>query len=189
MLLNVLSRCSAIATAARHAMLQAREAGASFQGVVAGTRKTTPGFRLVEKYGLLVGGVDMHRFDLSQAVMIKDNHIDSCGSIERAIGRARQVTPHTMKIEVEVRSLEEAEEACVHGADIIMLDNFSPEQARETAVQIKGRFPHICIEVSGGISEANLSEYLGEGIDVISMGCLIQQAGVLDFSLKIQREG
>eukprot|EP00548_Thalassiothrix_antarctica_P003299 CAMPEP_0194133038 /NCGR_PEP_ID=MMETSP0152-20130528/3354_1 /TAXON_ID=1049557 /ORGANISM="Thalassiothrix antarctica, Strain L6-D1" /LENGTH=283 /DNA_ID=CAMNT_0038828267 /DNA_START=21 /DNA_END=869 /DNA_ORIENTATION=+ len=168
--LNTLSRCSGVATASR----AARQAAGNWMGWIAGTRKTTPGFRIVEKYGLLVGGVATHRLDLSQMVMLKDNHIWSAGSITSAVQLARQATGFSQKIEVECQSLEEAVEASIAGADIVMLDNFEPKQLKKDAKILKERFPHVLIEASGGITTATLPQYLSENVDIISQGMLTQ---------------
>lgn len=121
-ILNVLSRCSGVATAARLTSTNLYKLG--WQGRIAGTRKTTPGFRMVEKYGLLIGGACTHRYDLSDMIMLKDNHITICGSVQTAINKVRPSSGFAHKIEVECRNLEEAQEAALAGADIIMLDNF-----------------------------------------------------------------
>lgn len=121
--LNVISRCSGVATRSRNIKMKLDELG--WQGFVAGTRKTTPGFRMVEKYGLLIGGVATHRYDLSDMIMLKDNHITICGgSIHKAIAQVRSAAGFTSKLEVECRTFEEARQAAHCGADIIMLDNF-----------------------------------------------------------------
>lgn len=132
--LNILARCSGIATVARQATTLARKHG--FKGVIAGTRKTTPGFRLVEKYGMLVGGADTHRMDLSSMVMIKDNHIASCGSIAAAIRAAKTAAGFACKIEVETVNATMASEAIEAGADVVMLDNRSPEQLRTLVTEV-----------------------------------------------------
>ncbi|XP_061448143.1 nicotinate-nucleotide pyrophosphorylase [carboxylating] isoform X2 [Rhineura floridana] len=123
--LNCIGRCSGIATSAAKACQATRETG--WHGEVAGTRKTTPGFRLPEKYGLLVGGASCHRYDLGSLIMLKDNHVWASGGITQAVRSARRVGGFTLKVEVECRSLEEALEAGECGADIIMLDNFAPQ--------------------------------------------------------------
>lgn len=123
-ILNILARCSGVATKARRVKRKLTQLG--WDGSLAGSRKTTPGFRLVEKYGLLIGGADPHRFDLSSMVMLKDNHVTICGSMKSAIKRVRNVTGFSTKVEVESRSLQEAFEAANAGVDIIMLDNFQP---------------------------------------------------------------
>ncbi|XP_058035452.1 nicotinate-nucleotide pyrophosphorylase [carboxylating] [Ahaetulla prasina] len=184
--LNCLGRCSGVATSAAKACREAQEAG--WHGEVAGTRKTTPGFRLPEKYALLVGGSSCHRYDLGSLIMLKDNHVWASGSITQAVHNARRVGGFALKIEVECGSLEEALEASGCGADIVMLDNFAPEDLHPTASTIKASFPHVTIEASGGITEENVSRFVGPNIDVISLGCLTQSAKVVDFSLKISRD-
>jgi len=182
--LNALSRCSGVATAARRCAELARSR--RWHGEVAGTRKTTPGFRLVEKYGLLVGGASTHRLDLSQMVMLKDNHVWSCGgSIAAAVRRARGVSGFSQKIEVECRSLAEAREAAGAGADVVMLDNFEPDQLRKDAAEFKRDYPHVTVEASGGITMETMASYFSEHVDVISQGKLTQGYDCLDFSLKI----
>ena len=161
----------------------------SWHGELAGTRKTTPGFRLVEKYALLVGGVSTHRFDLSSMIMLKDNHIWSIGSISHAVQAARKTGGFSTKIEVECRSIAEAREAAKSGADIVMLDNFSPGSLHSSAMILKQEFPYLIIEASGGINEENITKYFGSDIDVISLGSLTQGYSCVDFSLKIQKEG
>ena len=181
--LNTLSRCSGVATLSREGVDRARSLG--WNGYVAGTRKTTPGFRIVEKYGLLVGGAATHRLDLSQMVMLKDNHIWSSGSIENAVKLARKAAGFSQKIEVECQSYEEAKEAALAGADIVMLDNFKPAQLKEDAKKLKSEFSHLLIEASGGITSETMHEYLCEEVDVISQGKLTQGYKCVDFSLKI----
>lgn len=164
--LNLLSRASGIATASHSLLTLLRKAG--YTGTLAGTRKTTPGFRLVEKYAMLVGGVDQHRYDLSSMVMLKDNHVWSTGSISSAVAAARAVVGFSGKIEVEVGSEEEAEEAVQAGADVVMLDNFGGEGVRASAARLKGRWReqgkgHVLLECSGGLNEGNVREYICNG--------------------------
>ena len=200
MVLNLISRCSGVASKTRNAVTIASKVP-QFSGRIAGTRKTTPGFRLVEKYGLLVGGASSHRFDLSQSLMIKDNHIDASGGIRlvliyfttliywfglcdrEAIRRGKEVVPHTIKIEVECRSLEDAMEACEEGVDIVMLDNFPPDLCLQSALTIKEEYPHVVVEVSGGIDEENVGDYLGEGVDIV----MTHSYQPVDFSMKIKK--
>jgi len=183
--LNILTRASGIATLTRESVDIGRKAG--WHGAVAGTRKTTPGFRLVEKYALLVGGAATHRHDLSQMVMLKDNHVWSTGSITKAVESARSVGGFSIKIEVECQSLPQALEGGTAGADIIMLDNFDPEQLKETAAEVKKAFPHVTIEASGGITTETLPLFFSPHVDVISRGNLTQGYPALDFSLKVQQ--
>jgi len=181
--LNTLSRCSGVATLSRNALERAR--GLGWEGYVAGTRKTTPGFRIVEKYGLLVGGAATHRLDLSQMVMLKDNHIWSCGSIEKAVKLARKAAGFSQKIEVECQSLEDAVEAATAGADIVMLDNFEPNQLKKDAETFKSQFPNVLVEASGGITTETMPDYLCKHVDIVSQGKLTQGYPCVDYSLKI----
>ncbi|XP_077574188.1 nicotinate-nucleotide pyrophosphorylase [carboxylating]-like [Stigmatopora nigra] len=183
--LNCLARSSGIAT--RCSRLQKMAATAGWRGEVAGTRKTTPGFRLVEKYAMMVGAVSTHRHDLSGMVMLKDNHVWASGSITEAVKAARAVCGFSSKIEVECRSIEEAVEAAKAGADIVMLDNFQPKALHVAAAAVKQEFPHLLIEASGGVTPENIADYFSPCVDIISLGCITQGCPVVDFSLKVQR--
>jgi len=183
--LNVLSRASGVATTARRYVGLARARG--WRGEIAATRKTTPGFSLVEKYAVLVGGASTHRMDLSQMTMLKDNHVWSVGSIRAAVAKARRATGFSSKIEVEARTFEEAEEAAEAGAEVVMLDNMAPAQLKAESARLKARFPHLLIEASGGITDATLLDYLAPCVDVVSVGKLTQGYACLDFSLKVVR--
>ncbi|GFY04546.1 nicotinate-nucleotide pyrophosphorylase [Trichonephila clavipes] len=136
LVLNILSRASGVATAAARLGDIVRQA--HWHGTVSGSRKTTPGFRMVEKYALIVGGVDTHRYDLSSMVMLKDNHISLSGSIEEAVQSARRLCGFALKIEVECRSLPEALEACRANCDVVMLDNFEPECSHDRSTARNG---------------------------------------------------
>ncbi|EIN11134.1 hypothetical protein PUNSTDRAFT_64400 [Punctularia strigosozonata HHB-11173 SS5] len=192
--LNVLARCSGIATKSKAYLDAARSYG--YQGIIAGTRKTTPGtesallrFRLVEKYGMLVGGIDPHRHDLSSMIMLKDNHIWSSGSITAAIQKARKVGGFSLLLDVEVRSEEEADEAIDAGADIIMLDNIEGDQLAPVASRLKIKWSgkrKFLFESSGNITEANLRERAIPEIDILSTSAVHQSVQHIDFSLKIQ---
>jgi len=182
--LNLLARFSGIATRAAKAMEIVKKAG--WHGRVAGTRKTTPGFRVVEKYGLLVGGADTHRYDLSTMVMLKDNVFYSAGSIKEAVRRARALAGFSLKIEVETSTEAAAEEAITAGADVVMLDNLQPTQLAAVSASLKKRHPHVLLEASGGITLQNLHEYCCAGVDIISLGSLTQGVPHIDFSLKIR---
>lgn len=184
--LNILARASGIATLS--SQMTAIKKNAGWHGEIAATRKTTPGFALVEKYAVLVGGCSTHRMTLSQMVMLKDNHVWSVGSISTAVRKARSAAGFSCKIEVECRDLEEAREAATAGAEIIMLDNFStPDDLKKAAAQLKAQWPHILIEASGGITESTVGNYFSPHVDVVSSGKLTQGYGALDFSLKIDR--
>ena len=183
--LNILARSSGIATYAT--FLNKIKEDNNWKGEIAGTRKTTPGFSLIEKYSILVGGCSTHRMDLSSMVMLKDNHIWSVGSITKAIEKARTAAGFSTKIEVECQEKEHAIEAAKAGADIVMLDNFKPNQLKKVAAEIKQDFPNLIIEASGGITEETIVNYFSNYVDVISMGKLSQGYSTLDFSLKIQK--
>ncbi|XP_019939709.1 nicotinate-nucleotide pyrophosphorylase [carboxylating] isoform X2 [Paralichthys olivaceus] len=185
--LNCLARASGIAT--RCSQLQAMATAGGWHGEVAGTRKTTPGFRLVEKYAMLVGGVSMHRQDLSGMVMLKDNHVWASGSITEAVRAARSVCGFSSKIEVECRSADEGREAAAAGADIVMLDNFQAQELHVAARALKMEFPALLTEASGGITPENLALYFSSHVDIISLGCITQGCPVVDFSLKVQNPG
>lgn len=132
-----------------------------------------PGFRLIEKYGMLIGGIDAHRYDLSSMVMLKDNHIWAKGSIPEAIAAARSVCGFSLKIDVECTSEEEAVQAIEAGADIIMLDNFTPEQISKSAVKLKEKYgsTKFLIEVSGGLTEENIASHVFEGEPNLLCSC------------------
>ncbi|XP_034096250.1 nicotinate-nucleotide pyrophosphorylase [carboxylating]-like [Gymnodraco acuticeps] len=183
--LNCLARASGIAT--RCSQLQAAAAERGWHGEVAGTRKTTPGFRLVEKYAMLVGSVSMHRQDLSGMVMLKDNHVWASGSITQAVREARSVCGFSSKVEVECQSADEGREAAAAGADIVMLDNFQPQELHVAAHVLKEEFPALLIEASGGVTPENLAMYFSPHVDIISLGCITQGCPVVDFSLKVQK--
>lgn len=183
--LNALSRVSGVATLARKVTEQARKSG--WPGKVTGTRKTTPGFRLPEKYGLLVGGAGTHRYGTGDLVMLKDNHIWAMGGVQEAVRGVRSVAGHTLKVEVECRSEKEALEAAGSGADIIMLDNFTPESLHQAALAVKMVYPSGVVEASGGVTPHNVLQFLGPHVDVVSMGCLTQGYPHIDFSLKLTK--
>ncbi|TIB68608.1 hypothetical protein E3P77_00956 [Wallemia ichthyophaga] len=162
--LNVLSRCSGIASMSRWFLDTARDAG--YEGIIAGTRKTTPGFRLVEKYAMIVGGIDAHRNDLSSMVMLKD---DALGSITNAVQAVRSVAGFSLRLDVEVQDEKEANEAIDAGADVIMLDNIAGEELHAVSRRLKEKWTdkrHFLLETSGGIEAHNLTERLGDSIDV-----------------------
>ncbi|ODQ44217.1 hypothetical protein PICMEDRAFT_37615 [Pichia membranifaciens NRRL Y-2026] len=186
--LNILSRLSGVATRTREIVELA--AKAEYKGIIAGTRKTTPGLRIMEKYAMLVGGADMHRFDLSSMIMLKDNHIWSTGSITNAIRNAKKVGGFAIKVEIEVQSYEEAEEAINAGGDIIMLDNFTGVELQSVARDLKKEHlgeRQFLLECSGGLTKENLSEYLCNDIDIYSTSSIHQGTPVVDFSLKIDK--
>lgn len=185
--LNTLARCSGIASKTRTMVRGLREVG--YTGILAGTRKTTPGFRLVEKYGMLAGGADMHRMDLSSMIMLKDNHVWSRGSISDAVRAAKSVGGFALKVEVEVQSEAEADEAIEAGADVVMLDNFTGDGVKVAARSIRERWQgkrHFLLEVSGGLTSDNAGGYVCNDIDIISTSSIHQGVPHVDFSLKIE---
>ena len=177
--LNLLQHLSGIATATSLAV----EAVSGTDTKISDTRKTTPGLRLLEKYAVKVGGGSNHRFCLADGVLIKDNHISACGSITKAVEKAKRSVPHTVKIEVEVESLDEVREALAAGADIIMLDNMSNELMAE-AVKIIDK--KAITEASGNMGQKNLFEVAKTGVDIISIGALTHSVRAMDISLKFK---
>lgn len=175
--LNYLQRMSGIATLTRE-MVDELE---GYKTKLLDTRKTTPGMRLFEKYAVKVGGGYNHRFNLSDGILIKDNHIDAAGGVKEAIKRAKEYAPFVRKIEVEVESLERVYEALEAGAHIIMLDNMSIPEMKE-AVKIIG--DQAQTECSGNVSKERLRAIAEVGVDYVSCGALTHSAPILDFSLK-----
>jgi len=146
------------------------------------TRKTTPGLRVLEKYAVRVGGGCNHRFNLSDGILIKDNHIAAAGGIVEAVRRARKNAPHLLKIEVEATTLEQVQEALDAGADAILLDNMPPELLRQAVQLVAGR---AVTEASGGITEENLREVAETGVDIISLGALTHSVEAMDISMSL----
>jgi nicotinate-nucleotide pyrophosphorylase (carboxylating) len=158
-------------------------AGAGRGAVLLDTRKTTPGLRLLEKYAVRVGGAANHRLGLYDGILIKENHKVLAGGIGEAVRRARQRRPGSMPIEVEVESLQEFDEAVQAGADIVLLDNLTPDLVRQ-AVQRKPET--VLLEASGGITPDNVADYADTGVDRISAGGLVHSATWVDFSMEIE---
>lgn len=183
--LNMIARASGIATVSRRFVDIAR--GQKWGGTVAGTRKTTPGFRLVEKYAMKVGGADTHRMDLSSMIMIKDNHIASRGSISEAVRAAKSLGGFSLKVEVECANSDEALVAIEAGADIVMLDNLDPKALATEAKRVKELHPHVLVEGSGGLTEDTLSSYMSPYVDILSTSAIHQGVPHADFSLKIKK--
>ena len=184
-ILNLLSRMSGIATATRRLMEKLQKANLTAK--IAATRKTAPGLSFFDKKAVLVGGGDPHRLRLDDLILIKDNHVAIAGSVENALKRAKQAASFSKKIEVEVASTADAMKAAEAGADIVMLDNFSPSQVEETVEALKkaGYFGKVLLEVSGGVTEQNILDYASAQVDVISMGTLTHSVKALDISLEI----
>jgi len=176
--LNLLGRLCGIATLTRDVVASVMGTGAR----VACTRKTTPGLRLLEKYAVRVGGGSNHRFGLDDAVLIKDNHVAVAGGVGEAVRRARAAVGHLVKVEVEVTSLGQVQEALDAGAEVILLDNMGPEMLKEAVALVDGR---AITEASGGITPQNAPEVAGTGVDVLSLGWLTHSAPALDVALDV----
>ncbi len=174
--LNLMGRLSGVATLTR-AYVDRTEGTAAR---IVDTRKTTPGLRHLEKYAVRCGGGVNHRFGLDDAILIKDNHVAACGGVANALKRARAFAGHLTKVELEVDSLEQLAEALPHGADVIMLDNFSPDDLK-TAVALAGG--KVVLEASGGVNLQTVRAIAESGVQVISVGALTHSAPVLDIGL------
>jgi nicotinate-nucleotide pyrophosphorylase (carboxylating) len=175
--LNLMQRLSGIATRTAEAVKQVEGAKAK----ITDTRKTTPGIRVLEKYAVRVGGGSNHRFNLADGVLIKDNHIAAAGSITNAVAMARKNAHHMLKIEVEVETFEQLNEALEAGADIIMLENMNEEDMTKAVQIINGR---AISEASGHMGERDLSKVAATGVDLISIGALTHSVHSMDISLK-----
>jgi nicotinate-nucleotide pyrophosphorylase (carboxylating) len=178
--LNLVQRMCGIATIARR-YVDAVPPGCKTR--ITDTRKTTPGLRVLERYAVRTGGAHNHRDNLGSAVLIKDNHIVAAGGIAHAVSRARARAPHTSKIECEVTTLDELDEALGAGADIVMLDNMPTELVREAVARAAGR---AIVEVSGGITLERVSELAAAGVDAISVGALTHSAPAADIGLDFE---
>jgi len=176
--LNFLQRLSGIAT---HVNSFVKELGNKNVRLV-DTRKTTPGWRVLEKAAVRAGGAFNHRMGLFDGILIKDNHIAACGGIIKAVARIKKNMPHLLKIEVEAASMSEVKDALTAGADIIMLDNMDIDRIKEAVAVIDGR---ALVEVSGGITKQNLLPLADTGVDIISSGALTHSARAVDISMRI----
>jgi nicotinate-nucleotide pyrophosphorylase (carboxylating) len=177
---NLVGHASGIATRTRRAVEEARTESDGVR--IAATRKTTPGLRGLEKRAVVAGGGDTHRLDCSHMVMVKDNHIAELG-LENAVSRFRERASFATQIEVEVESPEDAPRAVEAGADVVLLDNMSPAEARE-GVDMLADHEGVLTEASGGIGLEDVPEYAATGVDVISMGSLTHSASALDLSFR-----
>lgn len=175
--LNYLQRMSGIATYTR----QVAKLLEGSKVTLLDTRKTTPNCRVFEKYAVRVGGGCNHRYNLSDGVLLKDNHIGAAGSITKAITMAKEYAPFVRKIEIEVETLEQVKEAVEAGADIIMLDNMTPEVMKQAVELINGRAQTEC---SGNITKENIARIREIGVDFVSSGALTHSAPILDISMK-----
>ncbi|MDW8023233.1 MAG: carboxylating nicotinate-nucleotide diphosphorylase [Nitrososphaerota archaeon] len=184
-LLNLVSRMSGIATTTGKLVENIRKAG--YKTRIACTRKTAPGLLYFDKKAVLVGGGDPHRLHLDDMILIKDNHIAIVGSIEKAVKMAKEKASFSKKIEVEAADVKDALDAAKAGADIIMLDNFSPEKIKEVVKILKkeGLFGKVLLEASGGITVDNVLDYASEGVDIISLGEITHSVRALDVSLEL----
>jgi nicotinate-nucleotide pyrophosphorylase (carboxylating) len=178
--LNFLQRMSGIATTARRLAQRAAPHGIR----IVETRKTTPGLRMLEKYAVRVGGGYNHRYDMSSAVLLKDNHF-ALSELDPGdlVRYARRHASHALRVIAEATDPEVVEEVAAAGADVILLDNFTPDEVRWAVRAIAGR---AVVEVSGGVTESNLDSYVIPGVDVISMGALTHSYRALDISLEIE---
>ena len=177
--LNILQHMSGIATMTAKAVALCEGTNAS----VADTRKTLPGLRAIQKYAVTVGGGKNHRYNLSDAVMLKDNHIDACGSITKAVEKCRKNLGHMVKIEVETRNLQEVEEALSTGVEVIMLDNMDLETMKKAVELNNGK---ALLEASGNITDETIAFVAKTGVDIISIGALTHSVKAFDISMKIK---
>src|SRR5256712_5310171 len=184
-LLNLLSHMSGVATATAELVSIAKKNGSSAR--IACTRKTLPGLRHFEKRAVELGGGDTHRLRLDDAVLIKDNHLELAGSITESVRKAKARVSFTKKIEVEATSPDQAAEAARAGADIVLLDNMTPQEVRKSLdlLEAKKLRGHVLVEVSGGITRDNLASYVKTGVDVISVGSITHSAKAIDMSLEL----
>ena len=186
-MLNLLSRMSGIATKTR--TLAEKLEKAKVKAKIAATRKSAPGLLYFDKKAVVIGGGDPHRLHLDDMVLIKDNHLAIIGSVEEAVKKAKAYASFSKKIEVEVTNVKDALKAAKAGADIVMLDNFSPKQAKAAGEALrKAGFSKLMLEVSGGITCENLLDYAQADVDIISMGELTHSVKALDISLEIVKE-
>lgn len=178
--LNLIQHMSGIATAANKAVELVKGTNAS----IADTRKTLPGLRPLQKYAVTVGGGRNHRYNLSDAAMLKDNHVDAGGGISNAVAKLKSKLGHMTKVELEVRNLDELKQALDAGVDVIMLDNMTPDMMKEAVRITDGR---ALLEASGNITDDTLRAVAETGVDIISMGALTHSVKAFDISLKIAK--
>ncbi len=186
-MLNLLSRMSGIATTTRKLTEVLRKAESNAR--IAATRKTAPGLLYFDKKAVYLGGGDPHRLHLDDMILIKDNHIAIAGNVKTAVERAKKMASFCKKIEVEVTRITDVVKAAKAGADVIMLDNFSPQKINEATDLLKesGFLGKVLLEASGGITPENLPDYASKKVDIISMGALTHSVKALDISMKIVR--
>jgi nicotinate-nucleotide pyrophosphorylase (carboxylating) len=177
--LNILQRLSGVATLTSRFV----ESVAGSRARIVDTRKTTPGLRVLEKYAVAVGGASNHRFGLDDGILVKDNHVAAAGGVGEATRRALEGAPLGLRVEVEVRDLDELEEAIEAGANIVLLDNMQPDEVASAVERASGR---VLLEVSGGITLDSVSAYAATGIDLISVGALTHSAPAVDLALEVE---
>lgn len=184
-LLNILCRMSGIATTTRNLVEKLRDA--KFETKIACTRKSAPGLLYLDKKAVSVGGGDTHRLHLDDMILIKDNHVAVVGSVSRAVSMAKERASLSKKIEVEVARVADVLEAVDAGADIVMLDNFSPSQIKEAVglLRKKKKYGRVLLEASGGISSENVLKFASTGVDLVSLGEITHSARALNLSLEI----
>jgi nicotinate-nucleotide pyrophosphorylase (carboxylating) len=180
--LNLMQRMSGVATLTRHFVQAIEGTGAT----IVDTRKTTPGLRMLEKYAVTVGGGRNHRYGVDDGVLIKDNHIALAGGITEAITAAKTKVGHLHKIEVEIGNWAQLREAIEAGADIILLDNQTPEEAEKLVEMARGLNPSVLLEASGGMDLDRVRSFAEAGVDLISVGRLTHSAKAVDISFKVQ---
>ena len=182
LILNIMQRMSGIATATRHYV----DAIAGTKATILDTRKTAPGLRLLDKWAVRCGGGTNHRLDLSDGILIKNNHIALVGGAVQALERALTRRSSNLPIEIEVRSLEEFEQALQHGAEAVLLDNMTPEQVRQAVERVAVLDRKVPLEASGGINLSNIRAYAETGVDFISVGALTHSVPAVDLSMRVQ---
>lgn len=184
-LLNLLMHCSGVATSVRRMVEKARAVNPRIR--VAATRKTIPLLRIFEKKAVVAGGGDTHRFSLSDAVLIKDNHLKIVGDVAEAVRRAKESAGFMHKVEVEVSNVEDAVKAVEAGADVVMFDNMSPEEIASAVKELekRGLRNRVILEASGGITLENVDKYASTGVDVVSCGWVTMSSKALDMSLEV----
>lgn len=177
--LNLVQRLCGIATLTNKFVELVKDLPVS----VVDTRKTTPGLRSLEKYAVRIGGGHNHRMSLADGILIKDNHIEACGSITKAVQKVKAQAPHTLKIEVETENLNQIRECLACGVDIIMLDNMAPADMKKAVELVGGK---ALLEASGGVNLNNIREIAETGVDIISVGALTHSAPSCDISMKME---
>jgi nicotinate-nucleotide pyrophosphorylase (carboxylating) len=183
-ILNLMQRLSGIATLTRRYVDEVEQTGAK----VLDTRKTIPGLRIIEKYAVRCGGGENHRLDLSDGILIKNNHISLGGGIEKVLASALQKRQPGQTIDIEVRNLQELELALDNGAESLLLDNMTPSEVKKCVALIQGRGLSVPVEASGGITLENIRKYALAGPDYISVGALTHSAPAVDLSMRITAE-